>query len=335
MLGLLLMAGLGFAATALIDHADHHAEDDGDAKTDPDAQAAHSVHGHHHDSETEASDHDAQGVSDQAETGHSVLDYALADHGSAHGSLLGSAHGAGRPVGDPADPATVKDEDSAAAAPSSGASPAPGHESAAQSTADAPPVSHKVFGSDEDDTLHGSRSGDLIEGNGGDDKVYGRAGADHLVGFDAGQDTLYGGKGNDTLHGFMVQTLPDDSSFVIEDHQADHLHGGTGKDSLYLASDDVGTGGRGADSFHLSWDVEAGHPAQITDYNPKQDKICVEYTANHADEAMTQAQPDEQTITTEPMAHGAGMAIMLNGQAIAHVLGATHLNASDVQLIRS
>jgi hypothetical protein len=174
-----------------------------------------------------------------------------------------------------------------------------------------------------------------MEGNGGDDKLFGHGGDDHLVGFDAGQDTLNGGAGNDSLHGYLVQKQPGDLSYVVEDHQSDHLHGGLGNDSLFLGSDDVGSGGHGADSFHVSWDVEHGHPAQITDYNPRQDKIYVEFTSNHADEGMTDIKPEEQTITTEPMDHGAGTSILINGQAIAHVLGATHLSASEIGLIHA
>lgn len=318
MLGLLLMAGLGIAATALIDHADHHGAEAADQDSDSDS---HNSPSHHDD---EDADHSNDDLLDHAAL-HPASDLAEHDHGQHHASGHGTAH----PVTDEAPSQTTVD-DTAHLSAASGRDH--GTQAAGQSAR-----SHggKVFGSEEDDTLHGASGNDLIEGNGGNDRVYGLAGHDHLVGFDAGRDTLFGGAGNDTLHGYMVQKQPDGSSFVIEDHQADHLYGGLGKDTLYLGSSDVGTGGRGADDFHVSWDVEQGKPAEITDYNPKQDRICVEYTTNHADADMTEIRPEEQTITTQPMANGAGTAILLNGEAIAHVLGAAHLKASDVQLIRA
>lgn len=194
---------------------------------------------------------------------------------------------------------------------------------------------HKLFGGIGNDTLHGDAHNDLIGGNDGNDMLFGHRGNDHLVGYDAGSDTLFGGMGNDTLHGFLVEKPAAHLSYVVDDHQADHLYGGTGKDKLFLGSDDVGTGGAGADQFHVSWDVEHGHPAQITDYNPAQDKIYVEYTTNHADDAMTAIKPEEMTITTAPMEGGAGTSIFINGEAIANVLGAANLHASDIALIHN
>ena len=206
---------------------------------------------------------------------------------------------------------------------------------AAHAGSQSTPLIHKVFGTEANDTLQGSVGNDLIEGNGGDDNLHGQTGNDHLVAFDQGRDTVFGETGDDTLHGFFVQHEPGHLSFAVEDHQSDHLHGGMGKDSLYLASDDVGTGGAGADQFHVSWDVEHGHPAQITDYNPAQDKIYVEFTSNHADANMTHIKPEEMSVTTQPMQDGSGTEILINGQSIAHVLGATNLRPSDIGLIHA
>lgn len=289
MLGLLLMAGMGFAATAIMDHIDNQATDDAHP---PDEEEAPS-HGSLLD------DHEAHAVED-----HAPVETHAHNHHDAHHQHE--------------DHAQDKHQ------------PAP-HHAATQTD----PPSEKVFGGDDNDTLHGTSHANLMEGNGGDDRLFGHGGNDNLVSFDAGHDTVFGNAGNDSLHGYLVQKQPGDLSYVVEDHQADHLHGGLGKDTLSLGSDDVGAGGHGADSFHVSWDVEHGHPAQITDYNPKQDKIYVEFTSNHADEGMTDIKPEEQTITTEPMKDGEGTAIMINGQAIAHVLGTTHLNASDIGLIHA
>lgn len=299
MLGLLMMAGLGFAATAFIDHMDSQSsEEDNPQDEDDHASSPHGSLLDEQEERTESDEHfhgesSTHSASDEDHGGHEVVgDHEHAPHQVTDGP-------------DKTEPAP-KDQ-----------------------------APHKVFGDEGDDRLHGSARGDLMEGKGGDDKLFGHRGDDHLIGFDEGYDTLNGGAGNDSLHGYMAQKQGDDWSYVVEDHQADVLHGGLGKDTLFLGSDDSGSGGQGADSFHVSWDVEHGHPAQITDYNPKQDKIYVEFTSNHADEGMTDSNPEEQTITTEPMTDGEGTSILMNGQAIAHVLGALHLHAADIGLIRS
>lgn len=337
MLGLLLMAGVGFAATALMEHIDvssndePHPEDEDHAPAEHDGSLLDDPDTSHHADHTAQQDHASAVRGDQGY--HSAPDNHHADQQAAHHSVEDqlsetpdaeagpSSHGDAAP----------QQSDVHHAAPSTEhgtADPAATQHHAAA----APP---KFFGTEGNDTLHGSARGDLMEGNGGDDKLFGHAGNDNLVSFDAGHDTVHGGTGNDSLHGYLVQKQPGDLSYVVEDHQADTLLGGLGKDSLFLGSDDVGSGGKGADSFHVSWDVEHGHPAEITDYNARQDKIYVEFTSNHADDGMTDIKPEEQTITTELMKDGSGTSILINGQAIAHVLGATHLNASDIGLIHA
>ncbi len=348
MLGLLLMAGLGFAATAIMEHMDDHRPDepDGPDEEDPATSANGSMLDEAGDGSHAAADHHESGDStdggptpsgahpaqDGAPDDHAVSDTAPDDHAASGDHPDGNQAAQGdHPAGaDPtADPPAHDDHQTDAtgvtadhgAAPQSDNHPAP------------TPSPRRVFGSEEDDTLHGGSGNDLIAGNAGNDHLFGHGGNDNLIGFDQGHDTLAGNAGNDTLRGFMVQKQPEDLSYVVEDHQADHLSGGLGKDTLFLGSDDVGAGGQGADSFHVSWDVEHGHPAQITDYNPKVDKIYVDLTSNHADAGMTDIKPEEHSITTEPMAGGAGTSILINGEAIAHVLGANHLTAADIGLI--
>jgi Ca2+-binding RTX toxin-like protein len=410
MLGLLLMAGLGFAATALMEHVDdqpkddEHSQDDEDHGADSADHDSDGPHGSlldepdsHHASPDEDTGH-AGGMAHVAATDHGARDEGSAPptphtnpahddpppsgeehwpnhHDSAggaghHGGAHAGHHGGGHhephkpdhqteparphPSGDETHPkghhqtedhkAGHKGEDA-----KSTDHPTDDHKSYDTANADtgkaaeAEPAAktpnagtiNKVFGDEANDTLHGSASTDLMEGNGGDDKLIGHAGNDHLVSFDAGHDTIFGNRGDDSLHGYTVQHEPGNFSFVVEDHQADHLHGGLGKDSLFLGSDDVGTGGKGADSFHVSWDVEHGHPAEITDYDPAQDKIYIDYSTHHADADMTHIKASETTVTTEPMKDGSGTSIFVNGHAIAHVLGATDLQASDIGLIRS
>lgn len=349
MLGLLMMAGLGFAATAIIDHMDNqsadgaHPQDEDEATShttvhddqaahgslldDPDTQASPDIHAT--SAAHNVQDHDVQDTQANGHGGHHGATHhhstkghhqpehhQAAHHQTAHHQTGHNTSGQSQTTHHPHSQTTAA------------------HDTQAQN-AHKGTSSDKMFGGDGNDTLHGSNHGDLIEGNAGDDKLFGHGGNDTLISFDAGHDTLIGGAGNDTLHGYLVQKQPDGVSYVVEDHQADHLHGGLGKDTLFLGSDDVGTGGHDADSFHVSWDVEHGHPAQITDYNPKLDKIYVDFTSNHADAGMTDIKAQEHTITTEPMKDGEGTAILINGQEIAHVLGATHLSASDIGLIQA
>ena len=130
--------------------------------------------------------------------------------------------------------------------------------------------------------------------------------------------------GSDTLHDIFMQHEPGNLSFAVEDHQANHSLGGIGKDALYLGSDDVGTGGVGADQFHLSWDVEHRQPAQH--------KVYVELTIHHADADI---KPEETTVTTQSLKDGAGTEILINSQSMAHVVGATSLQPSDIGLIHA
>ena len=405
MLGLLLMAGLGFAATAIMEHVDNQSADDdpsqdhddhddvshgsmlddpsghsdrhsGDAANAPGGQAdpanthdgqanpaqhmtalgdhtgpnaadahqpsghqpsAHQPSGHqpsalHHAPDHPASHHQPshhQPSHHQPPAHQTSSHQPQAHHPSHHQPPAQQAsdhHSGGSGAGDPA---------THHAAPSHAAAPASHGHAADTLATPTPPVLHKVFGTEANDTLQGSARNDLMGGNGGDDRLHGHAGNDHLVASDAGRDTVFGDAGNDTLHGYYVQPEPGHLSFMVEDHQADHLHGGIGNDRLYLASDDVGTGGQGADQFHLSWDITHGHPAQITDYNPALDKIYVEFSSNHADLGMTHITPDEMSVTTQPMKDGSGTEILINGQSIAHVLGASNLRPSDIGLIHA
>ena len=380
MLGLLLMAGLGFAATAIMEHVDNQsADDDPSQDHDDHDDVSHgsmlddpSGHSDRHSDDAAnppggqadpANTHDGQANPAQHMTAHadhtgpnaadahqpsghqpsalqpSALHHAP-DHPASHHQLPVHQPPAHQP---PAQQASdhhsggsgADDHATSHAATSHAPAPASHGHAADTLATPTPPALHKVFGTEANDTLQGSARNDLMGGNGGDDRLHGHAGNDHLVASDAGRDTVFGDAGNDTLHGYFVQPEPGHLSFMVEDHQADHLHGGMGNDRLYLASDDVGTGGQGADQFHLSWDITHGHPAQITDYNPALDKIYVEFTSNHADLGMTHIKPDEMSVTTQPMKDGSGTEILINGQSIAHVLGASNLRPSDIGLIHA
>lgn len=304
MLGLLLLAGLGVAAAALVEHVD--------ATPEPE--------------EAEAD---------------------LPEEGAGTGDLLDEIPATTEPPPEeasqpPAEPAPEGEEDLEAFPEGEtgeeadlAAQPLPAPDDlAAEARPEARPPVQSQQGTAGNDSIEGTTGRDLLEGGGGDDVLQGRGGADHLVAFDEGSDTLWGGMGADSLHGYTVNAMPDgDTSFVVEDHEADRLRGGLGADKLWLASDDVGTGGAGADEFHVSWDIEAGHPATITDYHPSLDRIVIEFTSHHADGEMEPITDQEQDITTEPLEDGSGTAICLNGQPVAHVLGTTTLSASDIAVV--
>lgn len=306
-------------------HVSGHQVSDHQTLSQP-AQSAHHQPAHHQP--------EYQPISHHLTAHHTSGQQATVHHPSAHPAATHHASPAQNPAQLPPQQPSA-DGHTAHAAHTLHPPSATAHESSVSTSHDATTGLSKLFGGEGNDTLNGSTHNDLIEGNGGDDKLLGHAGNDHLVGFDAGRDTLYGNEGDDTLHGYMVQHQPGNLSYVVEDHQSDHLYGGLGNDKLYLASDDVGAGGAGKDEFHVSWDVERGHPAQITDYNPRQDKIYVEFTSNHADADMTEAKPGEMHVTTGPMKDGAGTSILVNGEPVADVLGALNLHPSDIGLIHA
>ena len=311
MLGLLLLAGLGVAAAAFVDHVDSSAEEeDTPPEESPEAQGQGDLLDAPAEPEEEAPPEDqaAAGAGDAGDDAAPV-DAGAGDAGAGDDPAPGDA---------PAAPEAFPE----------GQSEAPAISSAA------PPAAHTVFGGPGNDSLEGTTGRDLLEGRGGNDTLQGRGGADNLVTFDAGSDRAFGGMGADSLHGYTVNAMPGgDTSFAIEDHTTDRLFGGQGADKLWLASDDIGAGGAGADEFHVSWDVDHANPATITDYQPGTDRIVVEFTTNRADDAMTEITEADQNLTTEPLEDGSGTAICLNGAPIAHVMGTTALRASDISVV--
>ncbi|NBZ88391.1 hypothetical protein [Stagnihabitans tardus] len=303
MLGLLLLAGLGVAAAAFVDHVDSSAEDE---DTPPEENP------------------EAQGEGDLLDDPAAPEEDTPPEEQAADGATeedAGSDDGSSAP------------DDQEAAAPEAFPEGQSDEAPEAQASA-APPAVNKVFGGAGSDSLEGTTGRDLLEGRGGNDTLQGRGGADHLVTFDEGSDRAFGGMGADSLHGYTVNAMPDgDTSFVIEDHTTDRLFGGMGADKLWLGSDDIGAGGAGADEFHVSWDVDHANPATITDYQPNTDRIVVEFTTNRADDAMTGITQADQNLTTEPLEDGSGTAICLNGEPIAHVMGTTALRASDISVV--
>ena len=92
---------------------------------------------------------------------------------------------------------------------------------------------------------------------------------------------------------------------------------------MHVGAGDYANGGEGADRFLLD-DIAAGDPvAQITDFDHQQDALVLLYdAAHHAD--------PEVSIVTE--AGSSDAVVMLDGVAVAHVLGGAGLQAGDVTL---
>lgn len=320
MLGLLLLAGLGIAAAALVEHVDAHDVADDHEPDPPEAEPDSGAHGDLLD----AAAHDPQ-----------AEDHGDDDHASPHEvhPEPAEAHDAGAeavpeaaPSGDGPHAAAFPEGQSAEEDPATHAEGSDSHA--------AIPATTRLYGGAGDETLTGTNGRDFIDGGAGNDLEMGRGGADHLVASGAGSDTLFGGAGADSLHGYATNASPGgDTSFITEDHAPDHLHGGLGNDTLWLGSGDVGTGGQGTDEFHVSWDVDHDHPATITDYHPRTDRIVIEFTTNRADEAMTPITEADQHVTTHALDDGSGTAICLNGQPVAHVLGTTTLRPSDIAVV--
>lgn len=181
-----------------------------------------------------------------------------------------------------------------------------------------------VAGGDGDDVIYGDYTPDDF----GDDTLLGGAGRDMLVG-DGGNDLLHGGAGDDTLHaGAGADDLSGDAGddlLVAGDHDGkrDWLHGGTGHDTLVGASDDWLEGGADRDLFTLPADRIAGHgPVTVADFNAAEDRLELVVPGEDlgAAQIVIDRQPD-----------GSGL-VLLNGEAVAHVLNASGLDAAQIGL---
>ncbi len=93
-----------------------------------------------------------------------------------------------------------------------------------------------VDGTSRADKLFGYAGGDGLNGNGGND---------HLDGW-LGSDTVKGGSGNDLIEG--GGKLRFDGG---DDHAADYLYGGSGRDTILVGAADHAFGGSGNDLMQL------------------------------------------------------------------------------------
>ena len=150
------------------------------------------------------------------------------------------------------------------------------------------PGADTLRGGNNDDTLFGDSGSDLLLGETGDDVLIGGVNADVLNG-GGGTDVLWGGAifDSDTLETDNLSALQSGPPLITrpegetptwggnfrDDGVEDKLTGGAGTDTLFLARNDIGTGGGDADEFVLllepsSDDGSAGETGtRVTDFS--------------------------------------------------------------------
>ncbi len=204
-----------------------------------------------------------------------------------------------------------------------------------------------LMGGAGDDTLHGDTGADLLDGEAGDDTLFGHGGADllrggqgddHLyggqdddilVGEDGndalqggdGDDLLIGGKGSDTLFGGDGNDTLDGRAEDV-DNKCDFLNGGAGDDTIMAGSNDIVTGGSGADEIHLA---EAAEGVSVMDFQPGEDKLVVSWDDADGVEPEISIERDAGN---DDLTH-----VLVDGHAVAHLFGADGISVEDIQLI--
>lgn len=192
-----------------------------------------------------------------------------------------------------------------------------------------------LFGDAGADTLNASSGNNILSGGDGSDVLAGGDDADLLIGGN-GSDLIDGGAGDDGLIGsvafsrdldvtdyaqYRAGTLPNDEGEVFfadwgisgqSDGAGDTLLGADGDDFILLGSSDTATGGTGENTFVVGDWIEAGAPAQITDFESGFDTILLAISE--------ETSGDDYTVSEEVNANGQGE-IYVNGTLIAIIDG--------------
>ncbi len=204
-----------------------------------------------------------------------------------------------------------------------------------------------VSGAEGDDLIHGMDGDDLLNGDCGDDELYGHGGSDEMHGGQGddtliggqgddiltggeGDDVLQGGYGNDTLSGGAGEDVVfggDGDDLISGDdgdaeQSADFLNGGAGEDTILAESGDIVTGGQDADTFVLSPEDDDDQ-VTVMDFQPGQDKLLISW--NDAEEPNIRLETDAEDENL--------IRVMVNGQDVAHLLGAEGITADDIQFM--
>lgn len=160
------------------------------------------------------------------------------------------------------------------------------------------------------DTLRGGAGADTLSGGAGDDALHGNDGDDRLDG-GAGQDTLFGGAGNDLLSG--------------RDADPDYLNGGAGDDTIAAGPGDILSGDEGADVMMFGPWPGDGPPAEVTDFDPAEDRLVIGY-----DDAPG-AVPEVEVVSAGGTA--GWHHVLVAGRLIAQVHSSDGLSEDDVLLV--
>lgn len=178
----------------------------------------------------------------------------------------------------------------------------------------------------QNDFVSGGRGNDTIDGLYGDDLLHGDSGNDQIVGFD-GSDTIEGGTGNDTLSGYRSDQAAIGRDSDIDADGPDSLSGGDGDDELWLAENDIGEGGEGADRFITDhrFGFNEGS-AVISDYNADEDQIFLFLDPTAEGETAPE-------VTQQVSEDGEDRLILVDGVQVAQVTGAGSGGELDVQTV--
>lgn len=178
----------------------------------------------------------------------------------------------------------------------------------------------RIFGLGGDDLIQGFGGNDLIEGNTGNDTIYGGTGDDILAG-GGGTDVIFGGPGNDVLSSDRM-----DKDAEWQRGGQETLSGGAGDDQLLFSTNDIVTGGTGADAFRMVYDVD-GDAARITDFDPTEDSVTLYADLDLNDPPEITVSVDETTGTTQVFVDERAV-LTLDGRFTADQLSVT-LRARD------
>jgi Ca2+-binding RTX toxin-like protein len=186
----------------------------------------------------------------------------------------------------------------------------------------------------------GSDGGDTISVGDAASVVYAGEGDDTLVAGD-GTTLLYGGSGDDTIEGghsensgYVLDGEAGDDTItggaadevIIGGTGADTLNGGAGDDTLLIDNNDVASGGEGNDTFVLSEDevAEDGF-AKITDFETGIDMLSIAVAAEDVGD-------DPLEVNVELTEDGASSQVIVNGDVVAVLYGATDVSINDLNV---
>lgn len=180
-----------------------------------------------------------------------------------------------------------------------------------------------VVGTDDADLLAGGDGADWLLGLNGADILTSGSGDDVVIG-GTGPDEILAGAGNDFVESanIIAETALRNSAETgdIDDvvfeydlprasDEGDLVELGDGDDTVVAGSDDVVTGGAGADEFSLGDWITGGRPVEITDFDEAEDVVSFVYDRD-GDVPELDILRDSQTGVTTIRADGQSIAVL-------------------------